>query len=103
MLGTTEILFKSQGRGLDISGRLGQGLSCNGNNVAYVTRTKAPLHAYGLNKKQFSEVSFHSRPGPAISASFTSSKGFKIQVGNLIIFGDQVRIMILSQAKFFVL
>ncbi|KAH0464804.1 hypothetical protein IEQ34_004907 [Dendrobium chrysotoxum] len=83
VLGTTEILLKSQRRGLGLSDRLGLGISCNGNNVAYVTRSKAPLHAYGLNKKQFSEVAFHNRPGPAISASFTSSSGFTIQSGVL--------------------
>ncbi|XP_020579118.1 uncharacterized protein LOC110023847 [Phalaenopsis equestris] len=83
VLGTTEILFKSQRRGLGLSDRLGLGLSCNGNNVGYVARSKAPLHAYGLNKKQLLEVPFHSRPGPAISTSFTSSKGFTIQSGVL--------------------
>ncbi|PKU66127.1 Long-chain-alcohol oxidase FAO4B [Dendrobium catenatum] len=83
VLGTTEILLKSQKRGLGLSDRLGLGISCNGNNVAYVTRSKTPLRAYGLNKKQFSEVAFHNRPGPAISASFTSSSGFTIQSGVL--------------------
>ncbi|KAI0519706.1 hypothetical protein KFK09_007165 [Dendrobium nobile] len=83
VLGTTEILLKSQRRGLGLSDRLGLRISCNGNNVAYVTRSKAPLHAYGLNKKQFSEVALHNRPGPAISVSFTSSSGFTIQSGVL--------------------
>ncbi|KAK8971454.1 Long-chain-alcohol oxidase FAO1 [Platanthera guangdongensis] len=81
VLGTTEILFKSQRRGMGLSERFGLGLSCNGNNVAYVARSRAPLHAHGLNKNQFSEVPFQIRPGPAISSSFTSSAGFTIQGG----------------------
>ncbi|KAG0489690.1 hypothetical protein HPP92_006553 [Vanilla planifolia] len=79
VLGTSEILFQSQRRGLALSERLGFGLSCNGNNVAYAATSRAPLNAYGLNKKQFSEAPIESRPGPAISASFTSSNGFTIQ------------------------
>ncbi|KAG9459072.1 hypothetical protein H6P81_003580 [Aristolochia fimbriata] len=83
VLGTTEILFQSQRRGLKLSERLGFGLSCNGNNVAYVAASRAPLHAYGLSKKQLSQVPFEDRPGPAISSSYTSSLGFTIQNGVL--------------------
>ena len=80
VLGTAEILFQSKRRGLNLSDRLGLGLSCNGNNVAYVAGSQAPLHGYGLTKKQFLGIPFQNRPGPAISSSFTSSLGFTIQV-----------------------
>ncbi|KAK1288100.1 Long-chain-alcohol oxidase FAO1 [Acorus calamus] len=82
VLGTTEILFQSQRRGLKLSERLGFGFSCNGNNVAYVAGSPASLNAYGLNKKQFWNVPFQDRPGPAITSSH-SSLGFTIQSGVL--------------------
>ncbi|ONK71300.1 uncharacterized protein A4U43_C04F7050 [Asparagus officinalis] len=81
VLGTSEIFFQSKRRGLDLSERLGLGLSCNGNNVAYVAGSQAPLHGYGLTKKHFLGIPFQNRPGPAISSSFTSSLGFTIQSG----------------------
>ncbi|KAF7147524.1 hypothetical protein RHSIM_Rhsim03G0070400 [Rhododendron simsii] len=37
-------------RGLKLSERLGSGFSCNGNAVAYVAGSPAPLNAYGLAK-----------------------------------------------------
>lgn len=80
VLGTNEILFQSKRRGLNLSERIGLGLSCNGNNVAYVAGRQAPLHGYGHTKKQFLGIPFQNRPGPAISSSFTSSLGFTIQV-----------------------
>ncbi|XP_077230382.1 uncharacterized protein LOC143866499 [Tasmannia lanceolata] len=83
VLGTAEILLKSERRGLRLSEKLGFGFSCNGNNVAYVAGSRAPLNAYGLNKKQFSKVPFQDRPGPTISSSYTSSLGFTIQSGVL--------------------
>ncbi|XP_068658121.1 uncharacterized protein [Aristolochia californica] len=83
VLGTTDILFQSQRRGLRLSERLGFGLSCNGNNVSYVVGSRAPLHASGLSKEQLSRVPFQDRPGPAISSSYTSSLGFTIQNGVL--------------------
>ena len=83
VLGTAEILFQSKRRGLNLSDRLGLGLSCNGNNVACVAGSQAPLHGYGLTKKQFLGIPFQNRPGPAISSSFTSSLGFTIQVEDL--------------------
>lgn len=67
-------------RGLQLSERLGAGLSCNGNNVAYLAGSSAPLTAYGIDKKQLSNIPFEERPGPAISSSYTSSLGFTIQV-----------------------
>ncbi|XP_077232090.1 uncharacterized protein LOC143866500 [Tasmannia lanceolata] len=83
VLGTAEILLQSERRGLRLSDKLGFGFSCNGNNVAYIAGSKAPLNANGLNKKQFSKVPFQDRPGPAISSSYTSSLGFTIQSGVL--------------------
>ena len=67
-------------RGLKLSERLGSGFSCNGNNVAYVAGSPAPLSAYGLDSSQFSKIPFQERPGPSISSSYTSSLGFTIQV-----------------------
>ncbi|CAK9174906.1 unnamed protein product [Ilex paraguariensis] len=79
VFGTSNILFRSQMRGLKISERLGSGLSCNGNAVAYLAGSSAPLNAFGLNSNQFSKMPFQQRPGPAISSSYTSSLGFTIQ------------------------
>ncbi|XP_024980924.1 uncharacterized protein LOC112517781 [Cynara cardunculus var. scolymus] len=79
VFGTAEILFRSQTRGLKLSGRLGEGFSCNGNNAAYLAGCTKPLGAYGLAKNQFSNIPFQQRPGPAISSSYTSSFGFTIQ------------------------
>lgn len=67
-------------RGLKLSDMLGSGVSCNGNNVAYLAGSAAPLSAYGLDRKHFSKVPFQERPGPAISSSYTNSLGFTIQV-----------------------
>ncbi|XP_059645979.1 uncharacterized protein LOC132289661 [Cornus florida] len=79
VLGTAEILFQSQFRGLKLSERLGCGFSCNGNNVAYIAGSSAPLSAFGLDRKQLSKVPFQERPGTSISSSYTSSLGFTIQ------------------------
>ncbi|XXG88455.1 hypothetical protein AAC387_Pa12g0663 [Persea americana] len=79
VLGTTQILFQSERRGLRLSDRLGFGFSSNGNNVAYLASSPALLNAYGLKKNQFSKVPFQDRSGPAISSSYTSSLGFTIQ------------------------
>lgn len=79
VLGTAHILFQSQLRGLKFSERLGSGFSCNGNVVAYVAGSPAPLNAYGLGKTNFSKIPFQERPGPSISSSYTSSLGFTIQ------------------------
>lgn len=67
-------------RGLSVSQKLGFGLSCNGNNVAYLAGTSAPVNASGVNKQQFSRIPFQERPGPSISSSYTSSLGITIQV-----------------------
>ncbi|XP_072965790.1 uncharacterized protein [Typha angustifolia] len=83
VLGTVEILFHSERRGLKLSERLGFGFSCNGNNVAYLAGSQAPLNSHGVTKKQFSNVPFENRPGPAISSSYTSSLGYTIQSGVL--------------------
>lgn len=80
VFGTADILFQSQMRGLKLSGRLGSGFSCNGNNVAYLAGSSAPLSAYGLDRKHLLKIPFQERPGPSISSSFTSSLGFTIQV-----------------------
>eukprot|EP01018_Ginkgo_biloba_P010791 Gb_15695 [translate_table: standard] len=56
VLGTTEILFEFKKRGIGLSERLGMGFSCNGNNVAYVAGSSAPLKTYGLKKEDFSGV-----------------------------------------------
>lgn len=79
VLGTTKILFQSQMRGLKLSDMLGSGLSCNGNNVAYLAGSRAPLTATGLDRMQFSKLPFEERPGPAISSSYNNSLGFTIQ------------------------
>ncbi|KAI7998979.1 Cholesterol oxidase [Camellia lanceoleosa] len=79
VFGTTEILFQSQMRGLKLSERLGSGFSCNGNTVAYLAGSPAPLGAYALDKKQFTKIPFQERPDPSISSSYTSSLGFTIQ------------------------
>ncbi|XP_050381994.1 uncharacterized protein LOC126798942 isoform X2 [Argentina anserina] len=79
VFGTTEILFQSQMRGLKLSEALGSGFSCNGNTVACLAGSPAPLGAYGLDRKQLSETPFEERPGPSISSSYTSSLGFTIQ------------------------
>ncbi|KAM7512686.1 hypothetical protein LguiB_011561 [Lonicera macranthoides] len=79
VFGTVKILFESKARGLRISERLGLGLSCNGNNVAYLAGSSAPLKAYGLDRKQLMKTSFEERPGPAISSAYNSSSGFTIE------------------------
>ncbi|XP_040373128.1 uncharacterized protein LOC112193739 isoform X2 [Rosa chinensis] len=79
VFGTTEILFQSQMRGLKLSEALGSGFSCNGNTVAYLAGTPAPINGYGLDRKQVFTTPFEERPGPSISSSFTSSLGFTIQ------------------------
>lgn len=80
VFGTTEILFRSQMRGLKVSEAIGCGFSCNGNAVAYLAGSPAPLNAYGLGKEQLRKKAFHERPGPSISSSYTTSLGFTIQV-----------------------
>lgn len=67
-------------RGLKVSELLGCGFSCNGNAVAYLAGSPAPLSAYGLSREQLWKKAFHERPGPSISTSYTSSLGFTIQV-----------------------
>ncbi|XP_057777962.1 uncharacterized protein LOC130996680 [Salvia miltiorrhiza] len=79
VFGTAKILFQSRLRGLSTSEKLGSGLSCNGNNVAYLAGSSAPLNALGLKETQFSGLPFQERPGPSISSSYTSSLGFTIQ------------------------
>ncbi|KZV40453.1 hypothetical protein F511_41770 [Dorcoceras hygrometricum] len=79
VFGTAKILFQSQMRGLSVSQKLGFGLSCNGNNVAYLVRSSARLNSSGLGKQQFSRIPFRERPGPSISSSYTSSLGITIQ------------------------
>ncbi|XP_026439523.1 uncharacterized protein LOC113338294 isoform X1 [Papaver somniferum] len=79
VFGTAKILFQSERRGLTVSDRLGYGFSCNGNNVAYLAASAAPLNGQGVNKEQFSKIPFQDRPGPSISSSYTSSLGFTIQ------------------------
>ncbi|CAL5389209.1 unnamed protein product [Camellia sinensis] len=79
VFGTADILFQSQLRGLKLSERLGLGFGCNGNTVAYLAGSPAPLSAYGIDKNSFSKIPFQERPGPSISSSYTSSLGFTIQ------------------------
>ena len=86
VFGTTKVLFQSQMRGLILSKKLGCGLSCNGNNVAYLSRSRAPLNACGLDRKKLPEVPFEERPGPSITSSYISSLGFTIQVYILVFF-----------------
>ncbi|XP_050227477.2 uncharacterized protein LOC126677073 isoform X2 [Mercurialis annua] len=83
VFGTTEILFQSKTRGLTLSEALGFGFSCNGNTVAYLAGSAAPLNGYGLGRKQISKIPFHERPGPSISSSYSSSMGFTIQTAVL--------------------
>ena len=80
VLGTTQILFQSERRGLQISDRLGKGFSTNGNNFAYLAGSSLPLNGQGLSKEQFSNIPFQNRPGPSVSSSFISSLGFTIEV-----------------------
>ena len=80
VFGTTEILFWSQMRGLKLYDALGSGFSCNGNTVACLSGSPAPLNSFGLDRKQLSKIPFQERPGPSISSSYTSSLGFTIQV-----------------------
>ena len=56
VLGTTQILFQSERRGLKISDRLGMAFSTNGNNFAYLARSLLPLNGQGLSKEQFSNI-----------------------------------------------
>ncbi|XP_075638209.1 uncharacterized protein LOC142610304 isoform X3 [Castanea sativa] len=79
VFGTTEILFRSQMRGLKRSDALGSGFSCNGNTVAYLAGSPLPLNSFGLDRKQLSKIPFQERPGLAISSSYMSSLGFTIQ------------------------
>ncbi|KAJ7976152.1 Long-chain-alcohol oxidase FAO4B [Quillaja saponaria] len=79
VFGTSKILFQSQMRGLRLSKALGCGFSCNGNTVAYLAGSSAPLNAYGLDRKKLPNMSLRDRPGPSISSSYTSSLGFTIQ------------------------
>ncbi|CAA0818817.1 Unknown protein [Striga hermonthica] len=79
VFGTARILFQSRLRGLQVSQKLGSGLSCNGNYVAYLAGSRAPLSSTGLNRMQFLNKAFGERPGPSISSSYTSSLGFTIQ------------------------
>ncbi|KAJ8639856.1 hypothetical protein MRB53_016550 [Persea americana] len=81
VLGTTQILFQSERRGLQISDRLGMGFSTNGNNFAYLAGSSLPLNGQGLSKEQFSNIPFQNRPGPSVSSSFISSLGFTIESG----------------------
>ncbi|XP_050227475.1 uncharacterized protein LOC126677072 isoform X2 [Mercurialis annua] len=83
VFGTAEILFQSQKRGLNLSETLGSGFSCNGNTVAYLAGSPAPLNGYGLDKEQMPKIPFHKRPGPSISSSYTYSMGFTIQTAIL--------------------
>ncbi|KAL6005322.1 hypothetical protein ACLOJK_005887 [Asimina triloba] len=79
VLGTAEIMFQSERRGLRLSKRLGFGFSNNGNNVAYVTGSPAPVNAVGMNENRLSAIPFQDRPGPSISSAYTSSLGYTIQ------------------------
>eukprot|EP01018_Ginkgo_biloba_P027398 Gb_38445 [translate_table: standard] len=83
VLGTAKILFQSKKRGLGLSQRLGMGFSYNGNNVAYVAGSSAPLKTYGLKKEDFINIAKTDCPRPTISTSYTSSLGFTIQSGVL--------------------
>ena len=47
-LGSTQILLRSQGLGLPVSGRLGQGFSGNGDVIAFAYDTDAPARGVGL-------------------------------------------------------
>ncbi|XP_024526945.1 uncharacterized protein LOC112345107 [Selaginella moellendorffii] len=79
VLGTNGILLRSKERGLQLSQQLGYGVSCNGNNIAYITGTAAQTQAQGLREEDFSRTPMQLRPGPVISSSHTSSLGFTIQ------------------------
>ncbi|KAJ8642501.1 hypothetical protein MRB53_004249 [Persea americana] len=79
VLGTTQILFQSERRGLKVSERLGFGFSSNGNNVAYLDGSSVPINGQGLKKAEFSKIPLQDRAGPTISSSYTSSVGFTIQ------------------------
>ncbi|KAL3532117.1 hypothetical protein ACH5RR_005638 [Cinchona calisaya] len=65
--------FPIRNERLDCSKKLGTGVSCNGNNVAYLAQSKTPLNSCGLDRKKLSDVPFEERPRPAISSSYISS------------------------------
>ncbi len=44
-LGSTELLLRSRNAGLPLTGRLGNGFSCNGDMIAVAHRQQAPAHA----------------------------------------------------------
>ncbi|MCO5589431.1 hypothetical protein L7F22_043398 [Adiantum nelumboides] len=79
VLGTTNLLLQSKIRGLAISDRLGHGFSCNGNNAAFVCGTHVATKGHSLTPKELKNTPMFDRPGPSITASYTSSLGFTIQ------------------------
>ncbi|BBN09662.1 cholesterol oxidase [Marchantia polymorpha subsp. ruderalis] len=79
VFGTNEILLRSRERGLNLSQRLGKGVSCNGNNICFLSDSPAPLKGYGIASKDFVSLTTPQRPGVAICNSYTSSAGYTIQ------------------------
>ncbi|KAI5061106.1 hypothetical protein GOP47_0023611 [Adiantum capillus-veneris] len=79
VLGTTKLLLQSKIRGLAISDRLGHGFSCNGNNAAFVCGTHLATKGHSLTPKELKNTPMFDRPGPSITASYTSSLGYTIQ------------------------
>ncbi|KAG6549245.1 hypothetical protein Mapa_009231 [Marchantia paleacea] len=79
VFGTNEILLRSRERGLNLSGRLGKGVSCNGNNICFLSDSPAPINGYGIDSKNFVSLTTPQRPGVSICNSYTSSAGYTIQ------------------------
>ncbi|KAG6549247.1 hypothetical protein Mapa_009233 [Marchantia paleacea] len=81
VFGTNELLIRSRERGLRLSERLGKGVSCNGNNISFVSGSPAPLVGQGIDSSSFAATPKPQRPGPSICNSYTSSAGYTIQAG----------------------
>jgi cholesterol oxidase len=63
-LGSTEILLRSQARGLPVSGRLGEGFSGNGDVLAFAYDTDRSVRGVGLGRRVPSK---HTAVGPTIT------------------------------------
>jgi cholesterol oxidase len=70
-LGSTEILLRSRGERLQLSGRLGERFSCNGDNIAAVYRMPEAVHGVAREGGDAAQ----RRVGPTITASATPQPG----------------------------
>ena len=63
-LGSTELLLRSQKKGLDISDQLGKGFSGNGDRISYSYATDRPGNSFGTPYKRLIPLK-DLRPGPS--------------------------------------